>query len=86
MSKNIVTWVKLPLFDDIIAQKVNALSMKSNKNNILAMIPRKEKDRVLGFITKNPNLMTRQYSGYIDTEPSQRCPYCKEEAGNIIIH
>ena len=60
MSAAVQDWFPfklLPIVDDL----------KSNKNNILAKIPNKEKDRVLGLLTKNPNLMTRQYQGYINT-------------------
>ena len=67
MSKNIVTLLKLPLLDNILRQKRRNLKLKSNRNNVLAMIKPKEKDMVLGFLTKNPGLLTRQYANFVTT-------------------
>ena len=76
----------LPLTQDIIVNKETKLKMRSNKNNILGQIPDKEKDRALGFIMKQPSLITRQYTVFIKTPEEMKCPYCHKQVGNIILH
>ena len=54
----------------------DGLKLKTNKNNFLRYIPSPERDRVLGFVLKKANLLTKRYAGWIDTEECQKCPYC----------
>ena len=49
----------LPLFEDIIKNKIDGTKLKSNRNSVLGSIPEQEKDRAFGFLIKSPSLMTR---------------------------
>ena len=76
LSRNIHKVLLLPLTEDILWNKKDKTKLKSNRNNIIGTIPEKEKDRALGFLLKQPSLMTRLYNGFIKTIPEQKCPYC----------
>ena len=66
--------------------KETGLKLRSNRNSVLGCIPEEEKDRVLGFLIKRTSLITRKYQAFIATEKFQKCPYCNESEGNVILH
>ena len=57
--KNVHKMLMLPLFDNIIKNKIDGTKLKSNRNSVLGSIPEQEKDRAFGFLIKSPSLMTR---------------------------
>ena len=66
-AHNIDTLLKLPLVDDIILTMETKLKLKSRRNSILSKIPNEEHDMVLGFLIRNPGLLTRRYVKFINT-------------------
>ena len=80
-SRYVVDILSLPLCNDIRHMMETKLKWKSRRNSILGRIPSREHDRVVGFLWKNPGLMTRRYTGYIKTCWEQKCPYCLNESG-----
>ena len=75
-SENIQELLKLPLTEDILLSIDQKIKLKSNRNNVLAKLKGNHKDIVFGFILKKPNLLTKRYTGYINTEIFKKCPYC----------
>ena len=68
LTSNVDELLRLPRTKDILNQMRYGIKMKSRRNKILALIPNEEKDRVLGFLSKSPSLLTRRYNGYINFE------------------
>jgi len=66
-AQHINSLLKLPLVDDIMLTMETKLKLKSRKNSILSKIPKEEHDMVLGFLIRNPGLMTRRYIKFINT-------------------
>ena len=67
-SKNIVKLLNLPLISDILFSMTHGVKKKTSRNNVLSRVPILEQDRVLGFLTKSPGLMTRRYIQFTKTE------------------
>ena len=55
-------------------------------NSPLAYVHGEDRDKVLGYIIKNPGIMTRKYTEYVDTELFKTCPNCNQESGQLIYH
>ena len=66
-AQNINSLLKLPLVEDIMLTMDTKLKLKSRRNSILSKIPKEEHDMVLGFLIRNPGLLTRRYIKFINT-------------------
>ena len=85
-SKNMLKWLKLPTVENILENMENKTKFRFIKNGPLAYVSGEARDKVFGFVIKNPGIMTRKYNKYINTEVFTKCPYCEEIQGNLIFH
>ena len=52
----------------------------------MGRVEKQAKDLVLGFLIKNPGIMTRRYNAYMEIEIYKKCPYCEEDHEQLIFH
>ena len=74
------------MLKDLLRTINDKIKWKTMKNNIIARVSSKARDKVLGMLIGNPGIMTRRYNNYISTEIFKACPYCKNDTGQIIFH
>ena len=64
----------------------NKTKYRPIQNSPLAKIVKERRDKALGFLVKNPGIMTRRYNQFMRTDIVKKCPYCQEETNNLIFH